>query len=123
MVFPKNTQSALGVINESLENFSSDSKYKKYRESADIIISSGGPLNVQIVSHAAAIKNLGMLRRLLKKQGILIATGLSELAIKKKDMEKQHFTIFSTHSVQAVKRKHKDEIDSMRPMYVIRKDK
>ena len=75
---------------------------KKMQNQADIVISSGGPLNAQVVSHKDAVNNLRDMATLLAPGGKLLATGLSPLLVTKKDFKSNGLRVVSaTHKSSA----------------------
>ncbi len=110
------------VFRASLDQFRSSPDFENYKNSADFVISSGGPLNLQVVSRDDAIANLDILRELLNEDGCIIAAGKSKLALKKKEMEKQHFDVLQTH-VKEENGEDRDNLLGMQQVYVLRKSK
>lgn len=79
------------LINSTLEEFND----YEYSSQIDIIISSGGPLNRQVVSMDVAQQNLRKIYELLAVGGKLIATGYSALLVTAKTFAKYGFEIES----------------------------
>jgi len=86
----------LNVINATLSEFKNSDLYQQLMGKIDIIISSGGPLNIQVVSHLIAVDSLKAIKDLLNDDGRIIATGRTQLAMSRKEMEKYGFTFFVT---------------------------
>jgi hypothetical protein len=68
---------------------------EKMNDQVDIILSSGGPINIHVVNKEDAWRNLMIMRLLLSENGRIIATGKSPLAYKAKELEKIGFTFFA----------------------------
>ncbi len=85
------------VICTTLDDFQKLPEYQEYLGKVDVVISSGGPLNVEVASYKNAIDNIQIINNLLKDDGHLIATGRTHLAIKQKEMKRYGFSILSTH--------------------------
>jgi len=83
------------VIVSTLENFTKQDCYHKYVGAVDCIISSGGPLNMSIVTQSDAQKNLAVMHGLLTKDGKIIVNGLTHTLVNKKDFHKCGFTLFN----------------------------
>ncbi len=65
-------------------------------ESYDLIISSGGPLNYRVAIVSEARQHLDIFSRRLKKEGTLIATGLTKSLMNSKDFNKAGLDINQT---------------------------
>lgn len=68
----------------------------QFQGKADVVISSGGPINIQVSSHNNAVENMAILRDMLNPDGQIIATGKTRLTLKKKEIEKTGLTLFSS---------------------------
>ncbi|MBX9723447.1 MAG: class I SAM-dependent methyltransferase [Candidatus Obscuribacterales bacterium] len=78
---------SIKIFNASIEQFTdpNSQQYHQYSENIDIIISSGGVLNYQVVAdESQALGNLLKLQELLKMGGMLLMTGLTPLLVTKK---------------------------------------
>lgn len=92
--------SSFKVINSTMEDFAKSSDFtRKYKNRVDGIVSSGGPLNAQVVSFEAALHNLKIMQNLLKPGGQLVATGLSPVMLTKKIFQREGFTVHQTSAV------------------------
>lgn len=67
-----------------------------YYGQVNCVISSGGPLNEQIVTMPMAKENLTFMTNLLAPQGTLIASGLSLLLLKNRDFAEAGLTVLKT---------------------------
>jgi len=83
------------IINSSIEEFTKSELYQSNVGKVDGIISSGGPLNTDIVSFEAAHENLSTIHNLLCEGGVLLASGLTELLVTKKTFEKYDMNIIN----------------------------
>ncbi|WP_133128525.1 hypothetical protein [Legionella nagasakiensis] len=88
---------------------------------SDLVISSGGPLNIQVVSYQIAHQNAQDFFRMIHAQGAVIATGLTMLLLSKKNLEKIGFKVencVASKLSQAI-----SESTTYHPAYVMMKDK
>lgn len=75
--------------------------HEKLDFQVDIVISSGGPINLHVVNQEEAWRNLMIMRLLLSDTGRIIATGRTLLATKAKDLERVGFTFFAKSTLVA----------------------
>lgn len=68
---------------------------EKMNYQVDIILSSGGPINIHVVNKEDAWRNLMIMRLLLSENGRIIATGKSPLAHKAKELATVGFKFFA----------------------------
>ena len=62
---------------------------------AHCVISSGGPLNINVVSREQALSHLNIIKKTLLPQGVLIATGQTPLVVKAKHFNKVGLDVIS----------------------------
>lgn len=83
------------IFGGTLSDFKKSNHFKELQHHVNVVISSGGPLNAQVVSYRDAIKNLSTMNALLMENGKLIATGLSALLVTRKEFQKHGMNIIS----------------------------
>lgn len=86
--FSQNKNCQITFVNSTLEEIG-------LSEKAHCIVSSGGPLNVMVVSREQAIANVKRMQALLLPRGIVIATGQTALLVKAKHFEQEKLKVLS----------------------------
>lgn len=107
------------VINQTLQEFKDSPEFAKYRGKTKIIISSGGTLNIQVVSYEGAVSSLNIMKELLAADGNIIATGVSPLALTRKEMEGNGFRLFSSLSSVDYKPGQADQLRYQHQLYMM----
>lgn len=100
--FIKPSVSTLEIHTSTLADYiSQPGMHEQMDRQVDIILSSGGPINLHVVNHEEAWRNLMIMRSLLADTGRIIATGKSPLAYKAKELERVGFTLFAKSTLVA----------------------
>ena len=86
--FSTNPNCKITFVNSTLEDLT-------INEKAHCIVSTGGPLNMNVVTRDAAIANVKRMQQLLLPKGILIATGQTALLVKGKHFEQAGLNVLS----------------------------
>lgn len=95
------------IINSTIEDFVGSELCNEYNGRIDVVISSGGPLNIEVVSFGDAHKNISTIENLLSPHGVVLASGLTSLLVSKKSLQNK-FTIhnMSEKGIYGNKTKH-----------------
>lgn len=100
--FIKPSVSTLEIHTSTLSDYvNQPGMHEKMDRHVDIILSSGGPINIHVVNQEEAWRNLMIMRSLLTDTGRIIATGKSPLAYKAKELERVGFTLFAKSTLVA----------------------
>lgn len=85
-----NVISNVEIFEGTFEQFLSSDLGMSLKEKCDVVISSGGPINIQVVSMEEAKKSMQGIRGLIAPEGVVIAQGKSDLLLKRKDLENNY---------------------------------
>ncbi len=85
----------ISIINLSIKHFAETDSYRHFFGNIHGIISSGGPLNVQVAQYKEAKPNLSIYENLLCNGGVALVSGMTESCITKKGFEKHNFDVLN----------------------------
>lgn len=107
------------VYQGTLQAFKDSESLAKFCGKTEVIISSGGTLNSQVVNSETAAASLATMKQLLSPTGRIIATGISPLTMTSKEMKAKGFGFFTTFPPFQYTQGQKDQLRDVKQLYVM----
>lgn len=86
----KKLNSKIKIIENTFDEFLQSDLAQDLQGKIDVIISSGGPINIDVVNLETAKINITGMRKMIAPDGVMIAVGKTDLLLTRKDLEKSY---------------------------------